>query len=51
MIYYIYIEQEYKRHLPLNEEDIFENVHLVMVKMRSGSMKVVNEIYPLIIQI
>ncbi|WZZ66950.1 hypothetical protein YC2023_078320 [Brassica napus] len=28
--------------LPLNEECIFENVSLVVVKMKSGSMKVVN---------
>ena len=28
--------------LPLNEEDIFENVHLVVVKMKNGSMKMVN---------
>ena len=29
--------------LPLNEEGIFENVPLVVVKMKSGSMKVVNK--------
>ncbi|WZY76734.1 hypothetical protein YC2023_023118 [Brassica napus] len=28
--------------LPLNEEGIFENVSLVVVKMKSGTMKVVN---------
>ena len=28
--------------LPLNEEDIFENVTLVVVKIKSGTMKVVN---------
>ena len=32
----------YKSLLLLNEEDIFENVHLVVVKMKSGAMKVVN---------
>ena len=29
--------------LPLNEEGIFQNVSLVVVKMKSGSMKVVNK--------
>ena len=28
--------------LPLNEESIFENVPLVVLKMKSDSMKVVN---------
>ncbi|WZY72526.1 hypothetical protein YC2023_004766 [Brassica napus] len=28
--------------LPLNEEDIFENISLVVVKMKSGIIKVVN---------
>ena len=28
--------------LPLNEESIFENVLLVVLKMKSDSMKVVN---------
>ena len=42
MIYYIYREQGYKSLLPLNEESIFENVPLVVIKMKSGVMKVVN---------
>ena len=42
MIYYIYREQGYKSLLPLNEECIFENVPLVVVKMKNGTMKVVN---------
>ena len=42
MIYYIYIYQGYNSFLPLNEECIFENVSLVVVKMKSGTMKVVN---------
>ncbi|WZZ70985.1 hypothetical protein YC2023_082355 [Brassica napus] len=40
------IEQGYKSLLPLNEEDIFENVLLVVVKMKSGIMKVVNMKFP-----
>ena len=32
----------YKSLLPLNEEGIFENVFLVVVNMKSGTMKVVN---------
>ena len=46
MIYYIYREQWYKSLLPLNEECNFENVHLVVVKMKSGTMKVVNMKFP-----
>ena len=42
MIYYIYIEQVYKNLLPLNEKDIFENVHLVVVNTKSCIMKMVN---------
>ena len=38
----LYREQRYKSLLPLNKENIFENVHLVVVKMKSGTMKVVN---------
>ena len=34
--------QEHKSLLPLNEECIFENISLVVVKMKSGTMKVVN---------
>ena len=47
MICYIYREQEYKSLLPLNEEYIFENVPLVVVKMKSGIMKAVNMKFPL----
>ena len=36
----------YKSLLPLNEEDIFENISLVVVKMKSGTMKVVNIKFP-----
>ena len=36
----------YKSLLPLNEECIFENVSLVVVKMKSGTMKVVNIKFP-----
>ena len=39
---YIYIEQWYKILLPLNKEDIFENVSLVVVNMNNGTVKVVN---------
>ena len=46
MIYYIYREQGYKSLLPLNEEYIFENIFLVEVKMKSGTMKVVNMKFP-----
>ena len=46
MIYYIYREQGYKSLLSLNEEDIFENVHLVVVKMKSYTMKVANMKFP-----
>ena len=42
MIYYIYRKQGYKSLLPLNEECIFENVLLVVVKMKSDIKKVVN---------
>ncbi|WZZ16704.1 hypothetical protein YC2023_109793 [Brassica napus] len=35
-------EDRHKSLLPLNEESIFENVSLVVVKMKSGTMKVVN---------
>ena len=41
MIYYIYRKQGYKSLLPLNKKYIFENVLLVVVKMKSGTMKVV----------
>ena len=34
--------------MPLNEECIFENVPLKVVKMKSGSKKVVNMQFPLI---
>ena len=47
MIYYIYREQIYKSILPLNEENIFENVSLVVVKMKNDTMKVVNMKFPL----
>ena len=47
MIYYLYREQGYKSLLPLNDEGIFENVHLVVVKMKSGAMKVVKIKFPL----
>ena len=46
MIYYIEREQGYKNFLPLSEEYIFENVPLVVVKMKSGTMKVVNLKFP-----
>ena len=46
MIYFIYRKQGYKSLLPLNEEGIFENVHLVVVKMKNGIMKVVNMKFP-----
>ena len=39
MIYYIYREQVYKSLLPLNEKCIFENVPLVVAKMKSGTLK------------
>ena len=42
MIYYIYREQEYKSFLPLNEKNYFENICLMVVKIKSGTMKVVN---------
>ena len=42
MIYYIYEEQWYKSLLPFNEKNNFENVFIVMVKMKSGTMKVIN---------
>ena len=32
----------YKNLLSFNEEDIFENIFFVVVKMKSGIMKVVN---------
>ena len=47
MIYYIYREQGCKSFLSFKEEDIFENVSLVVVKMKSGIMKVVNMKFPL----
>ena len=34
MIYYIYRKQGYKSLLPINEEDIFENIHLVVLKRK-----------------
>ena len=40
MIYYIFREQRYKSLLPRNEEDIFENVPLVVVKIKSDTIKV-----------
>ena len=46
MIYYIYREQMYKSLLPPNKEGIFENVPSVVVKMKSGTMKVVNMKFP-----
>ena len=49
MIYYIYREQWYESLLPLNEKYIFENVPLVVVKMKSGIMKVVNMKFLLIL--
>ena len=42
MIYYIYREHGYKSLLPLNEKCIFENVPLVVVKIKSGTIKVIN---------
>ena len=42
MNYYIYREHGYKSILPLDEKCIFEYVHLVVVKMKSVTMKVVN---------
>ena len=39
---YIYREQRYKSFLSFNEENIFENINLIVVKMKSGTMKVVN---------
>ena len=47
MIYYIYKKNEYKSLLLLNEENIFENVSLVVVKMKSGTLKVINIKFPL----
>ena len=32
----------YNSLLPLNEKCIFENVHLLVVKMYNGTMKIVN---------
>ena len=50
MIYYIYIyiysEQGYKSFLSLNEKCIFENVLLLVVKMKSGNLKVINMNFP-----
>ena len=40
MIYYICREPWYKSLLPLNEEGIFENVSLVVVKMKSGKHEI-----------
>ena len=40
MIYYIYREQWYKTLLSLNEEDIFEIVLLMLVKMKSGKYEI-----------
>ena len=42
MIYYIYREQGYNSLLSLNEESISENVNLVVVKIKSGTMKMEN---------
>ena len=42
MIYYIYREQGYKSILPLNKENTFDNIPFVVVKMKSGTLKVVN---------
>ena len=36
----------YKSLLPLNEKCIFENIHLVVVKMKSGTMEVVSMKFP-----
>ena len=41
MIYFIYREQVYKSLLPLNEKCIFENVPLMVVKTKNGTLKVV----------
>ena len=40
MIYYIYREQRYKILLPLNEECIFENVPLIVVKMKNSKHEI-----------
>ena len=42
MNYYICRKQGCKSLLLLNEECIFENDYLVVVKIKSGTMKVVN---------
>ena len=47
MIYDIYREQGYTSFLPVNEESNFENIHLVVVKMKSDTMKVVNKKFSL----
>ena len=39
IIYYIYTEQGYKSLLSLNKECIFENIPLVVVKMKVVNMK------------
>ena len=48
MIYYIYRYQGYKNLLQLNEECIFENVSLVVIKVKTDTMKVVNVKFGLI---
>ena len=40
----------YNSILPLNEEDIFENVHLVVVKINNGAMKMVNMKFSLVLK-
>ena len=56
MIYYIYIEQRYNGRLSLNENCIFESNPLVVVKIKSGTIKVINMkfsqiLYPKLYQI
>ena len=46
MIYYIYREQMYKSLLPINEEYIFENIPLIMVRIKNSTLKVVNMKFP-----
>ena len=46
MIYYIYKEQGYMNLFSLNEENIFENIFLVVIKMKNNTMKVVHVKFP-----
>ena len=46
MIYYIYKEHGYKSLLLFNEKSISENVSLLVVKMKNGTIKVVNMKFP-----